>query len=329
MRSLLRKPAGAVTERKKVMAKDKNPDSKSSFDPEIKKGIVIALAIVLLFSSGNLLGSLMSAGKTVETASSAAQTTAAQTTAATTPATTQAPAPDTTAPAADSTAPANNDTTAAKADTTAPANNGSSTGAPSSTADILKLFNESANKIKTNASKVTRNYQDYQHNEDKTELPSALQSIGKPLISKFLTKNETPVEYTGADITANYPVAGESYVSQATEADIESATCDDDGTSYNIVLKFKDCTDPAAGTGCASAFTTIKESDVKGNAPVVQSFSNSFFGAQIECKIDKATGNMTWARYTLPMVLSVTAKVLVTIDAKVGMTFIDDYSIAY
>ena len=38
---------------------------------------------------------------------------------------------------------------------------------------------------------------------------------------------------------------------------------------------------------------------------------------------------MTWAKYTLPMVLSVTAKVFVTIDASVGMTFVDDYTIAY
>lgn len=308
------------------MAKDKNPDSKMNFDPEVKKGLIIALVIVLLFSSGNFLGSLMSSGKAIEKASSdvasAVSTQPATTTqpAATEPPATQPAASESTAPAADSSAPA--------ADSTAPANNNASTGAPSTTADIVKLFNESANKIKTNASKVTRNYQDYQHNEDKTELPSALQSIGKPLISKFLTKNETPVEYTGADITANYPVAGESFVSKVTEADIASATCNDDGTNYNIVLKFKDCTDPV-DSGCANAFTTIKESDVKGNAPVVQSFSNSFYNAQIECKIDKATGNMTWAKYTLPMVLSVTAKVLVTIDAKVGMTFIDDYTITY
>lgn len=308
------------------MAKDKTTDSKINFDPEIKKGIVIVLAIVLLFSSGNFLGSLMSAGKAVEAASTTAQT-AATTTPATTAPATQPPA---TEPANnDSSTPANNDSTAPSADSTAPADNNASTGAPSTTADIVKLYNESANKIKTNATKVTRNFQDYQHNEDKTELPSALQSIGKPLISKFLTKNETPLDLTGDDIKNTYPVAGESYVSKLTEADLESATCNDDGTSYNIVLKFKECTDPAAGTGCASAFTTIKESDVKGNAPVVQSFSNYFYNAQIECKIDKATGNMTWARYTLPMVLSVTAKVLVTIDAKVGMTFIDDYSITY
>ena len=105
-------------------------------------------------------------------------------------------------------------------------------------------------------------------------------------------------------------------------------TCTDDGTSYNIVLKFNECTDPV-GSGCANAFTLIKESDVKGNAPIVQSFSCKLYDAQIECKIDKATGNMTWAKYTLPMVLSVTAKVFVTIDASVGMTFVDDYTIAY
>lgn len=306
------------------MAKNKTPGT--PFDPEIKKGLVIALVIILLFGSGNFLGGIFSKKTQVTTDSS---TTAPQTQAPTQAPATQAPATQEQTTAA----PAGEQTTAASASagdstTAAPADQ-PSTGAPTSKADIVKLFNESANKIKTSASKVTRNFQDYQHNEDKTVLPSALQSIGKPLISKFLKKDETPVEWTGADITANYPVAGESFVSNTTEADLADATtCTDDGTSYNIVLKFNDCTDPQ-GSGCANAFTLIKESDVKGNAPMVQSFSCSFSGAQIECKIDKATGNMTWARYTLPMVLSVSAKVLVTVDASVGMTFIDDYTIAY
>ncbi len=305
------------------MAKNKTPGT--PFDPEIKKGLVIALVIILLFGSGNFLGGLFSKKTQITTDSS---TTAARTQAQTQAPTTQAP----TAQEQTTAAPAGEQTTAASASagdstTAAPADQ-SSTGERKSKADIVKLFNESANKIKTSASKVTRNYQDYQHNEDKTVLPSALQAIGKPLISTFLKKNETPVEWSGADITANYPVAGESFVSNTTEADLADATCTDDGTSYNIVLKFNECTDPV-GSGCANAFTLIKESDVKGNAPVVQSFSCRLYNAQIECKIDKATGNMTWARYTLPMVLSVTAKVLVTLDAAVGMTFIDDYTIAY
>ncbi len=305
------------------MAKNKTPGT--PFDPEIKKGLIIALVIILLFGSGNFLGGIFSKKTQVTTDSS---TTAPQTQAPTQAPATQAPATQEQTTAA----PAGEQTTAASASagdstTAAPADQ-PSTGAPTSKADIVKLFNESANKIKTSATKVTRNWQDYQHNEDKTVLPSALQSIGKPLISKFLTKNETPVEWTGADITANYPVAGESFVSNTTEADLADATCTDDGTSYNIVLKFNECTDPQ-GSGCANAFTLIKEADVKGNAPMVQSFSCKLYDAQIECKIDKATGNMTWAKYTLPMVLSVSAKVLVTIDASVGMTFIDDYTIAY
>ena len=38
---------------------------------------------------------------------------------------------------------------------------------------------------------------------------------------------------------------------------------------------------------------------------------------------------MVHTLYTLPSILNVTAKVLVTLDAQVGMTFIDDYSIEY
>ena len=284
------------------------------------------MAIVLLFSSGNFLGSLMSAGKAIETASTTVQT-AASTTPATSPAT-QPPATESTAPAADSTAPANNNSTAPSADTTAPSNSNASTGAPSSKADIVKLYNESANKIKTNASKVTRNFEDLQHNSEYTEMPGALQSIGSGLISSFLKKDETPVDYTGADINASFPVKGESYVSKITEADLSDATCSDDGTNYNITLKFNECTDPTTN-GCAVAFNIIKPEEVYSAAKVVKSFSVRYYDAVIECKIDKATGNMTWVKFTLPMVMSVTAQVLATLDAKVGMTFIDDYSITY
>lgn len=308
------------------MAKDKNPNSKSNFDPEIKKGIVIVLAIVLLFSSGNFLGSLMATEKTDETSQSTVQT-IASTTAPTTPAT-QPTTPASTAPASnDSTAPANNDSTA-PSESKADNNNKPSTGAPSTTADIVKLYNESANKIKTNASKVTRNFEDLQHNSEYTEMPGALQSIGSGLISSFLKKNETSVDYTGADINANFPVKGESYVSKITEADLADATCNDDGTNYNITLKFNECTDPTTN-GCAVAFNIIKPDEVYSAAKVVKSFSVRYYNATIECKIDKATGNMTWVKFTLPMVMSVTAQVLKTLDAKVGMTFIDDYSITY
>lgn len=188
--------------------------------------------------------------------------------------------------------------------------------------------------MKTNASKVTKNYEDLQNVPEELVLPSALQSIGNPLLSQFLKRNDTPVDYaTQADIQANFPVAGETWSSKATEADLADATCTDDGTSYNITLKFKESVDPEPGSGAASAFTVIKESDVYG-APgisaILKSFSVKYHDGEITCKIDKATGNMTEAHYKLPIKLDATASVLIaTLDATVGMIFEYDYSIFY
>lgn len=310
-------------------------------DSELFKGLSIALVIVILFSSGYMAGTLNGNGKSVSLDDpSEVVTVADNTTQAPAPDTTVAPAPDTTvapAPApATTAAPADNaaDTTAAPAadDTTAaPQDNAAapSTGAPQTPAEIIALFNESANKVKTNAKKVTRNYEDLTHNEENTVVPSALESIGKPLITKFLKKDETPVVSEGADIAGGFPVKGETWSSKATEADVAEATCTDDGTNYNITLKFKECTDPAVGSGCGATFDIMKMEDIKNAASVVQDASTRYYDAVVTCKIDKATGNMIWANYKLPMVLSVTAKVLVSIDAAVGMTFEHDYTIEY
>lgn len=300
----------------------------NSIDKDVRTGVAIALVVVLLFGSGNFLGGLYSKNKDVNADTPSAQTTEAPTAAPVTqpPATTLPPATE--APTAAPSADTPTDTPAAPTD--APAAPAAPTGAPTAPADILKLFNESANKVKTNATKVVRNYEDLRHDEQHLQLPSALQSIGSGLISSFLKKNETPVEYTTKeDIIANFPVAGESYVSQATEADIAEATCTDDGTNYNITLKFKESVDPAQGTGAASAFNTIKADDVYNNAKVVTNFSAKYYDATINCKIDKATGNMIAATYTLPIILNVTAKVVVSLDAQVGMTFEHDYTITY
>lgn len=299
-----------------------------SIDKDVKTGVAIALVGILLFGSGNFLGGLYSKNKQVNADTSAAATTtqAPATQAPTTQPTTVPATPETQAPATTATPAADPSTPAAPSDapTDAPA---ASTGAPTSKADILKLFNESANKIKTNATKVVRNYEDLKHNEEYLEMPALLKSVGSGLISKFLKRNDTPVEYaSNADIIANYPVKGQNYVSNATEADIADATCTDDGTNYNITLKFLECTDPQ-GTGCASAFNIITSQEIAdGSGGIVSESSVRYYDATITCKIDKATGNMVAATYVLPMVLSVKA---MGINAAVGMTFEHDYTISY
>lgn len=328
-----------------------------SFDSQWKSGIAIALAIILLFSFGYLGGIAKGTGNAIKASvdqqntsansnTPAASNTTAAPSAAPSASATAAPsaaesssqaneskpseAQSNTNPQASESKPAAEDpnANATPGNTPAPAPNSSSM----SKADIVKLYNESANKIKTSAKKVTRNYKDQAHNEEYTVLPSLLNSIGKSLISQFLKKDETPVDFEGTQaIIENYPINGESYVSKLTEADLADATVQDDGTYYNITLKFNESTDPT-DSGVASAFNVIKSEQITEAVPagLVQSASARYYDNVITCKIEKATGNMVWANYKQPVVLSVVAKVVgQSLDASVGMTFEDDFTIVY
>lgn len=286
-----------------------------------KKAVAFALAGILILSCGFISGSVSKICATLNSdelvnrlSGSSAQS---QQSTPVDPAPTEAPTEAPVTPQQPSDTP-----------TEAPTQ-GSDTPAPSgekTTDEIIALFNESANKIKTSASSVTRNYEDLQHNEEYLEMPGLLKSLGSGLISQFLKKDETPLVYgSQADIIANYPVKTKDFVSKATAGDIAEATCADDGTYYNITLKFKECTDPS-GTGTDSAFNIIQSEEVVNAVPIKLTFSVKYYDGTIVCKIEKATGNMVSANYTLPMIMSVKA---MGVNAQIGMTFIDDYSIAY
>lgn len=302
----------------------------SDMHPMTRRAVVFALAAVLIFTVGLGCGSVTNIKADVDgyapagnsgPVAQAPQTQAPQTQAP------QTQAPVTDAPQAD--APATDAPQADAPQTDAPQTDAPSTGAPQTKEEIISYFNTAADKVKTDASKVTRNYEDLRHNEEHLQMPSALQSIGSGLISTFLKKNETPVEYTGADIAANYPVAGQPWGSKATAADVAEAKCDDDGTYYNIELKFNESKNPETGTGAAATFSTIKAEDVYNAASVVKNFESTYYDAVVKVKVDKATGHIVSANYTLPIILNVTAQVLMTLDAQVGMTFEHDYTIEY
>ena len=256
---------------------------------------------------------------------------------------TPAPAPDTnTTPEATTaasqeatTAPASQEATTAASQetTTAPAAQEATTaapapsGAPQGTAAILNYYNTAANNIKAKAKSVTRNYEDYQHNEDKLVLPSLLQSAGKSLIGSFLKKNETPQTYEGADVK-NFYLPGESYVSKLTEADIKSAECKDNGKEYEITIITKTEKNPTYGQGISGGFEIIKTDDVMNAAGfIVKTFDTEYYDCKIQCKVDKATGNITWLNLSTPIVMNVASTI--GINATVGMTFEKDYTIAY
>ena len=325
-------------------------NSNNGFDPTLKKAIAIALTVIFVFCTGYVIG--MTGNIHVSNESAPVVEPSAVEVDATADQTAQAPTDDplltepiteaptelstdalpteapTTVPATPTTSSNSGTVTTTKAPalTTAPTTTKPVQKTPSTKAEILALFTKSANKIKTSAKKVTRNYEDLQHNEDKLEVPAILKGIGTGLINTFLKKDETPVDYaTKEDIIKEYPVRGQNYVTAAKESDLKSATCTDDGKYYNVTLTFIDATDPT-NTGAATSFNIIKADEVYAAASVVKSFSATYYDAKIVCKIDKATGNMVSATYTLPIVMKVKA---LGVDAQVGMTFIDDYSITY
>ncbi len=202
-------------------------------------------------------------------------------------------------------------------------------GAPQGTAAIVEYYNTAVNKIKTSAKSVTRNFEDNKHNTDKLVVPSALQSIGENLIGTFLKPNNTPETYDGTDaIKEKFPLPGESYSSKLTEADVLSAECKDNGSEYEITIVAKTEKNPTYGQGVSSGFEIIKTDDVMDAAGfIVKSFETEYYDCTVKCKVDKATGNITWINFSAPVVMNVSTKI--GINAQVGMTFEKDYTVTF
>ena len=291
----------------------------------LTQGIAIALVILILFVSGNILGTL-GAKPNIDTNN---DTNLEDVVASDAPVT-QAPVetPTTQPTTQPSTAPADTNEPA----TDAPANDAPVADAPSgemSKAEIIALFNESANKVKTEATKVVKNYEYKRMLEEHLDVPSALNGMMDTLMGSVMKDDLEPQEYTGEMIIEKYPVPRETWSSQLTEADVVEATCVDNGTEYEITLKLVESNNPSVGKGVAAAMDTITEEDKAGIPDMVQKMDMRYFDCVIRCKIDKASGRTTWSNYLSPVVFDCEVKMIGTLPAKVGFSFEKDYTITY
>lgn len=292
-----------------------------SIEPEILRGIAIALCIVMLFAGGFTVGNLSAFEVPVE--SVPVNNTVADSTVPSTEATTV----PTTAPQEESTSAS--EASEAPSEPSAPSEE-SAEGM--STAEIVKLYNDSANKVKTNATKVVKNYEDREFNKETLVVPGVLKSLVNTVVPKFMGDDTEPVEYVGTEeIKANFIVPEQDYVSVLTEADVVEATCTDNGTEYEITIKVKDETNPAPGKGVGAAFDVIETSDITDNeyASMLEKFDTSYFNCVLRCKIDKATGNMTWANYMTPLRMDIVANMMGTHNVSAEISFEKDYNIFY
>lgn len=198
-------------------------------------------------------------------------------------------------------------------------------------AEIIALFNESANKVKTDAVKVTKNYEYRRYDEAKSVLPGALKAMADSAMGVAFKDDTDPIVYaTKEEIVAKYQVPGETWSSCLTEAEVEQVACDDKGNEYEIYIKLKPSSSPANAEGVAKAFDTITAAEVKENAPsILKDFKTEYYDCEIRCKIDKESGRMTWSNYKSPVIMKADVEMFGTLAAEVAMSFEKDYTIEY
>ena len=307
-------------------------EQKSVF-PTAVKGIAL---IIGLFILGNIIGSLtniqwsdnISAQNQLSEVSTTESTVAESTTVTTTTTlTTEATTKETTTKKESSTKPDKKETTTKKTTTEQATTEDNILDTEE---EIVALFNKSANKIKKKAVKITRNYDDKRFDEDMSDYPRVLNLVATPLINSYLVRNEIPVEYTEKDlIKANYPVKGKDWVSKLTADDIANINCVEKIDTYEIELYLQYCRDPEENTKVCAAMEEITLETVQELAPVVKTCSTEYYDCVITCTIEKESGNMIYAKYVQPMVLSITTQAVTERQAIFAMTFESEYIIEY
>lgn len=202
--------------------------------------------------------------------------------------------------------------------------------APETVEEIVEYFNLSANKIKPNAKKIVKNYEKRTVNEDKLDIPDAIESTARNMMTSLMKDDTDPIVYeTREDITNEFLVPDQSYVSVLKPEYVESATCTDKGSQYVIHIRLKDSKNPTAGVGVGSVCDVIEANEVAEKASFIKKFTTEYNDCEVIATVDKSTGNITHIRYITPVVLALTVDLFGTHDGTVGFTFEKDYSITY
>ena len=204
------------------------------------------------------------------------------------------------------------------------------------TEEIVKLYNDSVNRVKKEAKSVTRNYKKLSSLDEYLELPSAIESIGRAAMEQFVKGTDEPETWTSKeDINAVFPVGGTDYSSHLTPDMVKKAAVADKGTYYKVVIQLYDdkITSPAKGKGYAGVFNTVTASTFEDiNIPAVTFTSVKVNGinGSIVCSIDKSTGRVTDITFRNTDVLDLAVKVAFgNMNAKFALAVEENFTIKY
>ena len=195
--------------------------------------------------------------------------------------------------------------------------------------EMVEYFNTSANKVKTDATEVVKNFE--KRIVGDLKVPDLLQSLAETLLKENMQDDTDPIVYsTKEDIRENFLVPSQDYVSCLKAEDVETISYKDNGNEYEFYIKLKDEKDPKAGSGVGSVCDVIETHEVAAKAPsMLEEFSTNYYDCEVTATIDKATGRVTHIVYSTPLTLNVVVNMVGTHSASVGFTFVKDYTITY
>ena len=195
--------------------------------------------------------------------------------------------------------------------------------------EMVEYFNTCANKVKTDATEVVKNFEKRQVGD--LVVPDLLQSLAETLLKENMKDDTDPIVYsTKEDIRENFLVPSQDYVSCLKAEYAETISYKDNGSEYEFYIKLKEEKDPRAGSGVGSICDVIETHEVAEKAPsILQEFSTNYYNCEVTATIDKETGRVTHIVYSTPLTLNVVVSMLGTHTASVGFTFIKDYTITY
>lgn len=237
----------------------------------------------------------------------------------------------------------NNSSASSNGDTNAPAAGGSESKnadteeqASKGTEEIVKLYNDSVNRVKGEASSITRNYKHMESLPEYLELPSAIQSIGSAAMDQFVKGTDEPQSWSSTDeIKTIFPVSGEDYSSHLTADMVKNASCTEDNGAYKVSIELQNdaITSPQKGEGYAGVFNTVTASTFSEiNIPTVtfQTVDVNGINGAIECTIDKNSGRVTEITFKNTDVLHLGVKVAISnMNVQFALAVEENYTIAY
>lgn len=237
----------------------------------------------------------------------------------------------------------NNSSASSNGDTNAPAaggseskNAGTEEQASKGTEEIVKLYNDSVNRVKGEASSITRNYKHMESLPEYLELPSAIQSIGSAAMDQFVKGTDEPQSWSSPDdIKTIFPVSGEDYSSHLTADMVKNASCTEDNGAYKVSIELQNdaIASPQKGEGYAGVFNTVTASTFSEiNIPTVtfQTVDVNGINGAIECTIDKNSGRVTEITFKNTDVLHLGVKVAISnMNVQFALAVEENYTIAY